>query len=82
MPAAYPRSLPLEFCWGLTIGMQAADFQDSKRRLQPLRLEDRQSGARQHKESRASLFPERGPDGLWRGSDEGFWRAFNELLIW
>ena len=36
MPAAYPRSLPLEFCWGLTIGMQAADFQDSKRRLQPL----------------------------------------------
>ena len=44
MPAAYPRSLPLEFCWGLTIGMQAADFQDSKRRLQPLRLEDRQNG--------------------------------------
>ena len=49
---------------GLTIGTLAADFQDSKRRLQPLPLavsegsslcvlENRQSGARQHKESRA-----------------------------
>ena len=33
---AYPRSLPLQYRWGLTIGTQAADFQESKRRLQPL----------------------------------------------
>ena len=66
MPGGLSALSSVRVSLGLTIGTLAADFQDSKRRLQPLRLEGRQSGARHHQESRANLFHERGPEVLGR----------------